>query len=224
MSDTYQCLSKCPLSRHVIFQLKSWNQLFWPQSLLFQSSHNCTICANWWRFQIFEEQSTYMSDCQSYFEKRNLGCVMEVWLSCYRTWFCCQLLVKPGNKTARPRPNPYLQCNECITQIYFLCPTCPKTQIIELEHSEIDKHWEEIAENLILEHLLYTISIATNNRTPQPQQCPRSMSVFQTCLTFTMQFYNGLHGNVWQMSDVSQLHFADTVTWESFQLCSLFAC
>ena len=31
--------------------------------------------------------------------------------------------------------------------------------------SQIDEHLEEIAENLIVEHLFYTISIATNNRT-----------------------------------------------------------
>ena len=35
-----------------------------------------------------------------------------------------------------------------------------------VEHAEIDEHLEEIAENLIVEHLIYTISIATNNRTP----------------------------------------------------------
>ena len=34
-----------------------------------------------------------------------------------------------------------------------------------VENTEIDEHLEEIAENLI-EHLFYTISIATNNRTP----------------------------------------------------------
>ena len=31
---------------------------------------------------------------------------------------------------------------------------------------EIDEHLEEIAKNLIVEHLFYTISIATNHRTP----------------------------------------------------------
>ena len=30
------------------------------------------------------------------------------------------------------------------------------------------------------------------------------------CLTFAMQFYNGLHSIVRQMSDVSLPHFADT--------------
>ena len=35
-----------------------------------------------------------------------------------------------------------------------------------IEHTEINEHLEEIAENLIVEHLFYTISIATNNRTP----------------------------------------------------------
>ena len=35
-----------------------------------------------------------------------------------------------------------------------------------VEHTEIDEHLEQIAENLIVEHLIYTISIATNNRTP----------------------------------------------------------
>ena len=35
-----------------------------------------------------------------------------------------------------------------------------------VEHTEIDEHLQEIVENLIVEHLFYTISIATNNRTP----------------------------------------------------------
>ena len=35
-----------------------------------------------------------------------------------------------------------------------------------VEHTKIDEHMEEIAENLTVEHLFYTISIATNNRTP----------------------------------------------------------
>ena len=30
------------------------------------------------------------------------------------------------------------------------------------EHAKIDEHLEEIAANLIVEHLFYTISIATN--------------------------------------------------------------
>ena len=34
-----------------------------------------------------------------------------------------------------------------------------------VEHTKIDEHLGEIAENLIVEHLFYTISIATNNRT-----------------------------------------------------------
>ena len=34
-----------------------------------------------------------------------------------------------------------------------------------VEHAEIDEHLEEISENLIVEHLFYTISIATNNNT-----------------------------------------------------------
>ena len=34
-----------------------------------------------------------------------------------------------------------------------------------VEHTETDEHLEEIAENLIVERMLYTISIATNNRT-----------------------------------------------------------
>ena len=33
-------------------------------------------------------------------------------------------------------------------------------------HTEIDEHLEQIAKNLIVEHLFYTISIATNDRTP----------------------------------------------------------
>ena len=35
-----------------------------------------------------------------------------------------------------------------------------------VEHTEINEHVGEIAENRIVEHLFYTISIATNNRTP----------------------------------------------------------
>ena len=35
-----------------------------------------------------------------------------------------------------------------------------------VEHTEIDEHLEEIAENLIVEHVIYTISIEINNRTP----------------------------------------------------------
>ena len=35
-----------------------------------------------------------------------------------------------------------------------------------VEHTEIDEHLEKIAENLIVEHQFYTISIATNDRTP----------------------------------------------------------
>ena len=37
---------------------------------------------------------------------------------------------------------------------------------IPVEHTEIDEHLEEISENLIVEHLFYTISIATNNFFP----------------------------------------------------------
>ena len=40
------------LFRHISFQLKSWNQLFGLQLLLFQSFRNCTICANSWVFHI----------------------------------------------------------------------------------------------------------------------------------------------------------------------------
>ena len=35
-----------------------------------------------------------------------------------------------------------------------------------VEHTEIDEHLVKIAKNVIVEHLFYTISIATNNRTP----------------------------------------------------------
>ena len=34
-----------------------------------------------------------------------------------------------------------------------------------VENAEIDEHLEKIAENIIVEHLFYTIFIATNNRT-----------------------------------------------------------
>ena len=35
-----------------------------------------------------------------------------------------------------------------------------------VQHTEIDEHLEEIAENLIADHLFYIISIATNDKTP----------------------------------------------------------
>ena len=35
-----------------------------------------------------------------------------------------------------------------------------------VEHTKINEYLEEIAENLIVEHLFYTVSIATTNRTP----------------------------------------------------------
>ena len=44
-----------------------------------------------------------------------------------------------------------------------LTPSTLVSQIVE--HTEIDEHLEQIAENLIVEHLIYTIFIATNNRT-----------------------------------------------------------
>ena len=45
-----------------------------------------------------------------------------------------------------------------------LCHPALMSQIVE--HTEINEYLEEIAESLIVEHLLYTISIATNIRTP----------------------------------------------------------
>ena len=53
------------------------------------------------------------------------------------------------------------------------------------------------------------------------QQCPRNMPVFQTCLTFTMQFYNGLYSIVRHLSDVSLPHFADTVAADGLDAQSL---
>ena len=47
------------------------------------------------------------------------------------------------------------------TILMYMCTLV--SQIVE--HTEIDEHLEQIAENLILEHLIYTIFIATNNRT-----------------------------------------------------------
>ena len=44
-------------------------------------------------------------------------------------------------------------------------------------------------------------------------QCPRNIclpDMSDICLTFTMQFYNGLHSNVRQMSGISLPHFAYT--------------
>ena len=35
-----------------------------------------------------------------------------------------------------------------------------------VEHTEINEYLGEIAKNLIVEHLFYTLSTATNNRTP----------------------------------------------------------
>ena len=45
--------------------------------------------------------------------------------------------------------------------------THPPTLVSQIvEHTEINEHVGEIAENLIVEHPFYTISIAANNRTP----------------------------------------------------------
>ena len=70
----------------------------------------------------------------------------------------------------------------CVTILSHCCHICPwlcawggciiiccrfhtlMSQIVE--HTEIDEHLEKNTENLIVEHLFYTISIATNNRTP----------------------------------------------------------
>ena len=49
-------------------------------------------------------------------------------------------------------------------QPHLHSPLTLVSQIVE--HTEINERMEEIAENLIVEHLFYTISIATNNRTP----------------------------------------------------------
>ena len=43
-------------------------------------------------------------------------------------------------------------------------PCTLMSQIVE--HTEINKHLGRIAQNLIVEQLFYTISIATNDRTP----------------------------------------------------------
>ena len=39
------------------------------------------------------------------------------------------------------------------------------TLMSQIVHTEGEEHLEEIAENLIVEHLFYTISIASNGRT-----------------------------------------------------------
>ena len=44
--------------------------------------------------------------------------------------------------------------------------TAGYSHVTNSRNAEIDKHLEEIAKNLIVEHLFYTISIATNSRTP----------------------------------------------------------
>ena len=54
-----------------------------------------------------------------------------------------------------------------------LIVSTPISQIVE--HTEINEHLEEIAENLIVEHLFYTISIATNNRIPGIYGCGKNV-------------------------------------------------
>ena len=44
--------------------------------------------------------------------------------------------------------------------------TAGYSRVPNSRNTEIYEHLEEIAINLIVEHLFYTISIATNNRTP----------------------------------------------------------
>ena len=55
-------------------------------------------------------------------------------------------------------------CRQATSHYPSQCWPTLVSQIVE--HAEIDEHLEEIVENLIVEHLIYTISIATNNRTP----------------------------------------------------------
>ena len=45
--------------------------------------------------------------------------------------------------------------------------SCHTPVPLTVEHSEIDTDLEEIAENLIVGHLFNTITIATNNKTPE---------------------------------------------------------
>ena len=45
-------------------------------------------------------------------------------------------------------------------------PQCVTLVSQIVEHTEINEHLEEIVKNLVVEHLFYTISIATNYRTP----------------------------------------------------------
>ena len=56
-----------------------------------------------------------------------------------------------------------MTCRKIANQCYSTQATTLVSQIVE--HTEINEHVGEIDENLIVEHLFYTISIATNNRT-----------------------------------------------------------
>ena len=63
-----------------------------------------------------------------------------------------------------------------------------------VEHSEINELLEEIAENLIVEHLFYTVSIATNNRTP---------GIFFNCVNSQMRLTIRDTRVAWQMTAFS---------------------
>ena len=59
------------------------------------------------------------------------NCMSQTWrCGCLVTWFCCQLIAKPGNKTAAPSwPDPYLYpswANElsCCTFKYYSYADC----------------------------------------------------------------------------------------------------
>ena len=62
--------------------------------------------------------------------------------------------------------------NDCFEQYVQYILAMHKHSLINIivsqivEHTEIDEHLEEIAKTLMVEQLFYTISIATNNRTP----------------------------------------------------------
>ena len=59
-----------------------------------------------------------------------------------------------------------LQRNSLSRQVLFYGKFVNTLMSQIVEHTEVDEHLEEIAANLIVEHLFYTISLATNNRTP----------------------------------------------------------
>ena len=67
-----------------------------------------------------------------------------------------------------------------------------------VDYTEIDEHLEEIAENLVVEHLFYTISIVTNNRTS---------AIFSTALVVKHIDYWGHQSNLTGRAECTVIRF-----------------